>query len=349
MRRLLLALALFSTSCSGDGPPDASPGVEARAEAPTAPGQPPSPAPESSVSLPDFDADWDYGDPAGTRSTFLKYLRTYTTSHGTDPEPGPRAWRLELQTQIARTHGLEKDFERGHVVLNQVDVEVKALGDSSPVPLGRARVRSLLERGRLHNSAGDKETARPMFEQAWEEARKQDLDGLAVDAAHMVAIAALGTDDELTWGRRALALAESSEQPAATKWQGSLLNNIGWTLHDQGDIDGALDLWEKQIAVRTAAGEEPALRIARWTHARGLRSAKRHDEALAALDALVKDYGEEATGDGFVSEERCENLLALGREAEAKPLCAKAAEQLKGTYVNDSEPERIARLATLGS
>ena len=347
MRRLLLALALLSTACSGEAPSEAPPEAEAEAAAPTA--QAPSPAPESSVSLPDFDADWNYGDPAGTRSTFLQYLRTYTTSHGTDPEPGPRAWRLELQTQIARTHGLEKDFERGHIVLNQVDVEVKALGDSSPVPLHRVRVRSLLERGRLFNSAGDKEKARPLFEQAWEEARKQQLDGLAVDAAHMVAIAAMGTDDELTWGRRALALAESSEQPAATKWQGSLLNNIGWTLHDQGDIDGALALWEKQIAVRTAAGKEPALRIARWTHARGLRSAKRHEEALAALDALVKDYGEEATSDGFVSEERCENLLALGRDAEAKPFCAKAAEQLKSTYVNDSEPERIARLESLGS
>lgn len=347
MRRLLLALALLSTACSDEAPSEAAPEAGAEAAAPTA--QAPSPAPESSVILPDFDADWNYGDPAGTRKTFLGYLMKHTTSHGTDPEPGPRAWRLELQTQIARTHGLEKDFERGHIVLNQVDVEVKALGDSSPVPLHRVRVRSLLERGRLFNSAGDKEKARPLFEEAWEEAREQELDGLAVDAAHMVAIAAMGTDDELTWGRRALALAESSEQPAARKWQGSLLNNIGWTLHDQGDIDGALALWEKQIGVRTAAGKEPALRIARWTHARGLRSAKRHEEALAALDALVKDYGEEATSDGFVSEERCENLLALGRDAEARPLCAKAAEQLKSTYVKDSEPERIARLESLGS
>jgi len=49
-------------------------------------------------------------------------------------------------------------------------------------------VRYLLERGRTFNSAGEKDRARPLFVQAWEIAGAAGLEGLAVDAAHMVPI-----------------------------------------------------------------------------------------------------------------------------------------------------------------
>lgn len=335
MRLCLLTLTLALAACGSKEPasPPAAPPDAPPAATPPAP----APTPESAVSVPpDFDASWNFGDPPGTRAIFEELL----AAHADAPLP----WRLELRTQIARTHSLSRNFDAAHALLDAVDAELAAIdGDV------RVEVRSALERGRCHNSAGDKIKGRPLFESAWETASAAGLDGLAVDAAHMVAIAAMGTDDELAWGRKALALAESSEQPAARKWRGSLYNNIGWSLHDRGDFQGALELFDKQILVRREAGEEPALRVALWARARALRSLGQHAQALTELNDLVATYGDDATNDGFVHEELAENLLATGKATEAKDAFAAAHARLKNSWLARAEPERLARLARLGA
>jgi len=343
MRPLPLLLALTLVACGSSEPapkeapaPDAAPTEAAQSEAapteePAAPGTKETPV----TALPDFDAAWNFNDPAATRKAFEEMLAAHPDA--------PLPWRLELRTQIARTHSLARHFDEAHALLDAVDAELVAIDGHA-----RVEIRSALERGRCHNSAGDKAAARPLFEQAWTAARGSGLDGLAVDAGHMVAIAAMGTDDELPWGRKALALAESSSQPRARKWRGSLYNNIGWSLHDRGDYQGALAMFDKQIVVRRETGEEPALRVSLWARARVLRSMKQHDEALAVLNAIVETYGDDATNDGFVHEELAENLLATGKDAEAKAAFALAHDKLKMSWVARAEPERIARLAELG-
>lgn len=220
-----------------------------------------------------------------------------------------------------------------------------ASGRSLLFPSGQSQAPSLSQ----NTSAGDNGKARPPFERAWALGREAGDDGLSVDAAHMVAIAAMGTDDELPWGEKALELALASSDPKARSWRGSLLNNIGWTFHDRGDFPRALALFDEQIAVRRADAKEPALRIARWTRARCLRSLGKHELALSELRTLVDEYGAEATGDGFVHEEIAENLLALGRADEARPAFAEAHTRLASSWVNDEEPERVARLKQLGT
>jgi hypothetical protein len=54
--------------------------------------------------------------------------------------------------------------------------------------------------------------ARALFLDAWHAARKAGAEGLAVDAAHMVAITASGTAEALEWNRRGLALARGSRR-----------------------------------------------------------------------------------------------------------------------------------------
>jgi len=95
----------------------------------------------------------------------------------------------------------------------------------------------------------------------------------AVDAAHMVAIAAL-QEEKLEWNRKALELAERSADPRAHGWRGSLYNNIGWALHDQGEYAAALESFENAVAIRQREGGE-RLRIAKWCVARTLRSLGR--------------------------------------------------------------------------
>jgi tetratricopeptide (TPR) repeat protein len=333
---LTVLLAALLVGCgSGSSPTHAG--------SPAAPPTPSKEAPVAATPLPDFDADWNFGDPAGTRAAFEAHLASQESGEAS----ALGLWRLELRTQIARTHSLAHEFDAAHALLDAVDAELapRAADPST----ARVRIRSLLERGRTWNSAGDKGKARPPFERAWALGREAGDDGLSVDAAHMVAIAAMGTDDELPWGEKALELALASSDPKARSWRGSLLNNIGWTFHDRGDFPRALALFDEQIAVRRADAKEPALRIARWTRARCLRSLGKHELALSELRTLVDEYGAEATGDGFVHEEIAENLLALGRADEARPAFAEAHTRLASSWVNDEEPERVARLKQLGT
>ena len=187
------------------------------------------------------------------------------------------------------------------------------------------------------------------FEGAWALARTLGEDGLAVDAAHMLALvdAAPG---EGTWNQRALDLADTSPDPAARRWRGSLWNNIGWARFGAGDPGGALDAFETALAARREQGEPRETRIAEWCVGRCLRALGRPAEALAIHQRLAMETA--AAGepeDGYGAEELGECLLALGRAEDARPHFARAAELLGADAgLARHEPERIERLRRLG-
>ena len=88
---------------------------------------------------PDFMAQWDYQDPAATALRFRRLL---------EEAQDDLQYELELLTQIARTHSLQRQFAQAHQLLDEIEPR---LTDATP----RARLRALLERGRTFNSAGD--------------------------------------------------------------------------------------------------------------------------------------------------------------------------------------------------
>ena len=213
-------------------------------------------------SLPDFDSLWDYSHPDQTEAKFCEILRKF-------PEEDPPF--LELLTQIARAQGLQHKFEHAHQTLDQVE---RRLGEFP----SRPKVRYLLERGRVFNSSGERDHARPLFEQAFEMAKGVSEDFYAVDALHMLAIIA-PSGQSLELNRQAIALAESSGEERARNWLGSLYNNTGWAYHDLGDYTSALEIFEKAEAWRRAKGQASETRIAEWCVARTLRSLGRIEEA----------------------------------------------------------------------
>lgn len=300
---------------------------------------------------------WDFSDVEASRVAFEARrvkLQAALASGTLSPELRRQVdlARLELLTQLARTHSLEGDVDAADARLARVADDLpEPLPEPLPADLARVRVRYLLEHGRTRRTAKEPEVARTAFVSAWEVARAQPagLDGLAVDAAHMVAICDAGTEGELEWGHRALELAESSTEPAARKWRPTLLNNLGWAAFERGQLDVALERMERQVALRREAGKEPALRIALWSRARVLRELGRVEEALAAQTSLLETYGEDARSDGFVHEEMAECLHALGRTADAAPWFASAHALLSETWLADAEPARLARLAELGA
>jgi tetratricopeptide (TPR) repeat protein len=284
--------------------------------------------------MPALDNLWDFDDPAGSERRFRAAVENAV-------KDGDLARADEARTQLARALGLQGRFGNGHAVLDQVDADHSAAG--------RVRVRALLERGRLLRSSGDAHSSVAPFVAAWERARAIGDDGLAVDAAHMLALVD-APPGERTWHERALDLAETSPDPAARRWRGSLWNNIGWARFEAGDLDGALAAFETALAARREQGRPKETRVAEWCVGRCLRALGRPAEALAIQERLAAEAA--AAGDpddGYLAEEIGECLLALERSEEARPAFARAAALLGAdAWLAEHEPDRIARLRSLG-
>ncbi|MBN8656129.1 MAG: hypothetical protein J0M11_10360 [Anaerolineae bacterium] len=287
----------------------------------------------SQPNLPDFDSLWDYSNPAATETKFLELLPQFSED---DPA------RLELLTQIARTQGLQREFNDAHLTLDQVENQLS-------IESSRARVRYLLERGRVFNSSKHPDEARPFFEHALTMAQELKEDFYAVDAAHMLAIIA-DPASSLSWNLRAIQMAESSADEKARGWLGSLYNNTGWSYHDMGDFESALGIFQKAESYFGEVRRADRLRIAKWTVACCLRSMNRIDEALSKQMALKAEFDSIGESDGYVDEEIGECLLLLKRESEAKPYFAKAYELLsQDKWMMENDAERMKRIKELGS
>jgi tetratricopeptide (TPR) repeat protein len=287
----------------------------------------------SMIVLPDFDSLWDYGKPAETEQAF----RAMLAEHG---DTADAAYVAELETQIARTLGLQRKFDEALVLLDAVEPKLNSVRP-------RVRVRYLLEKGRVYNSSGRKDVALPLFVESWELGKQIGEDGFAVDAAHMVAIAAK-PEATLEWNLVALDLATSSEMPSARKWRKSLHNNIGWTFFEMADYDRAMEQFAKCREVSEEMADSDSERIARWSIAKTHRLQGRAETGLEMQLGQFKEHEAAGRTSGYNVEEIAECLLALGRAEEAAPYFGMAFDELsKDPWVVNDEPERLARLRQL--
>jgi tetratricopeptide (TPR) repeat protein len=284
----------------------------------------------------DFDTLWDYQRPEETEAAFRALLP--------EAERGPdRSYHLQLLTQIARAQGLQRRFDAAHETLDVVEAQ---LGDAPLV----ARVRYLLERGRVFNSSGAADSAGPFFQQAWDLSRvAPEVAFYAVDAAHMLAIVAGSPAASITWNEAALERAESTTDGRARRWCGSLYNNLGWGYHDQGDFEEASTYFQRALTWRQEHGTASEVRVAQWAVGRALRSLNRLDEALSVQEALREEWlrsGEQEAG--YVSEEIAECQYAAGRVDESRPFFAEAYARLaQDPWLVAQEPDRLRRLQQL--
>ncbi len=281
---------------------------------------------------PDFMAQWEYQDPAATA---LRFQALLPEARVTDLQ-----YELELLTQIARTHSLQRQFAQAHQLLDEIEPR---LTDATP----RARLRALLERGRTFNSAGDKASARVLFEQAWQQGVKHEERYLAIDAAHMVAIAA-PLEEQSRWHQLAMELAEHSQDKRVRGWLATLYNNQGWTLFELGRLDEARACQQKCLAWHQQHNNQGKAFIARWSLARLSRAQGLHQQAQAELSQLRDDMA--AAGvpeDGYVFEELGENALVLNDPTVTEYFARAWFLLSQDGWFKANEAERLARLKRL--
>ena len=262
----------------------------------------------------DILALWDFGNPEKSERQFAAAMDTATGDE-----------KLILQTQIARTYGLRRDFARARAVLAAVEPQLAA-GSSE------LRVRYFLELGRTHVSPAHPQdaltpsalaAARAAYLQACNLAAQARLDYLAVDALHMMVTVDSAPDQQLEWNQKAVAYMEKSDQPDARIWEGTLRNNIGYALHLKGDYEAALTEFTLSRAAYERRGKVDNARIADWMIAWTYRAQKKFDQALSMQLELERVFDADGKPDPYVYEELEHLYKALGNDDRAQHYGAK--------------------------
>jgi tetratricopeptide (TPR) repeat protein len=253
---------------------------------------------------------WDFSQPELSEQRFREALKQVK---GDDA--------LTLQTQIARTYGLRKRFDEAQRVLDEIK---PLLAQHGPEPNARwhlewGRTLASAAHGKASQTPQVQQQAREAFTQAFEIAHKAGLGYIAVDALHMMSFTTADAAQQLGYDLKAVEYMQSSTDPEARKWEGSLRNNVGWSLNKAGRFEEADKQLRLALAAREREGKPARVRVAWWMVAWNLRHMLRIDDALEIQLRLESENAAVGTPDAFVFEE-----LALLYEAKGDS--AKAAE-----------------------
>lgn len=262
----------------------------------------------------DVAAMWDFSKPDVSEQRFRDALAAASPDEA-----------LILQTQIARTWGLRKDFAKAQAVLAGI---APAIPSASP----EAQLRYWLEYGRTLASPAHtkeqmtpqaREQAREAYMKAFDIAKASRQDYLAIDVLHMLVMVDPAPDDQLKWNEKAIAYMEASDQPEAKKWAGSLYNNVGYAHHLAGRYDEALANYRKSLDAHEKANRPVAVRIAHWMIAHTYRAQKRWQEAIDIQLRLEREWEAAGAPDPYVYEELEHLYKATGNAERAAHYGAK--------------------------
>lgn len=228
---------------------------------------------------PDLRDLWDFDDPLGSESRFRAAANDVSR-------------RTLALTQVARALGLQGRFD-------EAEEQLAALDRRDP----EVDVRVDLERGRIARDTGRSEAARGHFTAAASRAEDADLQEPLVDALHMLALVSDQPERDDAH-QRALRVARRADDPAARRWEASLLNNIAMDHADAGDFELALPQFEAALDARRRLDPDPGrIVVARWMIAWALRNLGRDDEALVIQRDLKAELADRGQQDQYVDEE----------------------------------------------
>lgn len=241
-------------------------------------------------TLPTIASLWDFNDPPGSRQRFLEAVARNDVRAETE-------LLVEMQTQIARTYSLQREFTDAHRILDDVDRALHAVpGDAFP----RARTRSLLERGRCHRSAGDADASLPFFHDAEHMAASNGLWRLAIDAVHMIALAASTPEERIAHNLRGMDLVR--EHPEEHGWTWALLNNLGEEYLGTGDYRKAIETFSSLAEYQQErSGQADMYTLKDLAKAHRLNGDSHY--SVRTMRAIMDELEARGTSDEWIREE----------------------------------------------
>jgi len=288
----------------------------------------------------DLDSIWNPLDAKSSVSTYRTLLEEAEKLQG-----GDRCHWIELLSLIARAEGFQKNFTEAHALLDQAE---KLLNEKEAAYRVTARIRWLLEKGRLHIYEKTPSQARTFFSEAWTLAFNSGEDYFSVEIAQLMATTEpMKTQQD--WIQRAIGIAENSPMPKTKKSLGNLYASLAWKLYDLRQYEKALEVFQKALRHLKANGTPREAFVAQWSIGKVLRTLGKTEEALAIQKVLVSELGLSGAKDGRLYEEVAECLQTLDRTTEAQLYFELAYKELSSDeWVTDNQPVKLKRMKDLG-
>ena len=261
---------------------------------------------------------------------------------------------LQIFSQIALAQAMQQKFELAHRTLDKAEQLVEP-------QYQLAKIRLLLERGRVYHQSDNLVEALSFFMQSYELAKsKTEFDFHTVNAAHMIAIVENNVNDKIKWNLLAIRLAEKTQDERCHTWLGPINNNLAQNYLEAERYAAALKLFEKCKNYAEARGDQLVIRGAAWGIGRCMRGLCEYNNALEVQKDLLEQY-EKIIREGSLAIELIyisrglvhEELAEIYLEKKLFELSKKHArlaynDLLKDPWMNKLYPERIQRMYELG-
>jgi tetratricopeptide (TPR) repeat protein len=288
----------------------------------------------------DLDSLWNPADVPGSESRFRELLPEVERTSQNDSSE-----RIELLSLIARAQAHQHKFAEAKATLASAE---QLLEDPQGGHRASARIRWLIECGRLHILDKTPSQALKLFAEAWSLAQNSGEDFFAVEVAQLMA-ANEPLKAQQEWINRAVQIAEGSPQERAKRHLGTLYSSLGWKLYDLRQFEKAIETFQKSLSHLKNHGSEREIFIAKWSIGKVLRAMNRTEEALAMQKSLLAELGIGGLRDGRLFEELAECLHTLKRSSEAQLYFELAYRELSSDeWVNDNQAVRLKRMKDLG-
>jgi len=288
----------------------------------------------------DFDLQWDPLDPMLSEEKFRQYLQQSQSQNAENWDQQAELWCL-----IARAQSEQKNLSESRTSLKEAE---RLLTEKENLKDSPAKIRWLLECGRLSLLQKSPMHARSFLSDAWKLCTESKNDFFAIDVAQMMA--ALETPKlQQEWVMRAIRIAEESEQLKSKRWLGSLYSNLGWKLFDHLQFEKSFEFFQKALTNYKAYGSEHDVFVAQWSIGKLLRKMNRIPEALAIQQELLGGKITPTLPMGRLYQEIAECLQTMQKPTDAQPFFELAYNALlQDQWVKDNESEELSRLKALG-
>ena len=273
------------------------------------------------------------------------------------PEAEKRADKsiyLQILSQIALAQAMQQKFDIAHQTLDEAE---RLLEPQYQL----AKIRLLLERGRVYHQSDRLDQALSFFIQSYDLSRlSPEFDFHTVNASHMVAIVEKHAEGKIEWNKRAINLAEQTKDERCHAWLGPIYNNLAQNYIEAEEYLEALRSFESCKAHAEERGDQIVIRGALWGMGRALRGLNKLDQALDIQNDLLKEYEKISeqgllpmeliyVGRGLVYEELAEIHFAKESDEQSQKYARLAYEDLsKDAWMKKLYPKRLERMLELG-
>ena len=247
-------------------------------------------------------------------------LEQYTDAYDQARKEFNPSVEVEAASQIARMNLL---LEHADVGRQWLDTAAQRATDSDPMGWSRY----LGVKGRFEWKDNELKTARETFDRMYNYCTTNALWGRAIDAAHMVAIVAESSGDQIEWGKRGIEAAEKTDNE---QWLGPLWNNLAGTYYDLKQYDSALTCYLKAREYHWRFSGEYAKLFADYHVGMTYRLLGNLDEAGKWLRPVLA-WAERIDNHGAIGQ-ACEDLGEIEIARGNKPGGLKLLERARSEY-----------------